>query len=60
VKGRGGRRRPPFLLRQVPADLRQERAVVDKAQRGVALVDHVLVRLEIATVRTRTEHPARR
>lgn len=38
MKGRGGRRKPSLLLRQDPADLRQERAVVSKAQRGVALV----------------------
>jgi len=38
VKGRDKRRSPPFLLRQDPADLLRERAVVNKAQRGIALV----------------------
>ena len=38
MKGRDKRRSPPFLLRQDPADLLRERAVVNKAQRGIALV----------------------
>jgi len=38
VKGRDKRRRSPLLLRQDPGDLLRERAVVAKAQRGIALV----------------------